>query len=689
MKLLSLQLCNFRQFYGKSPEIKFAITPNNITIIHGNNGSGKTTLLNAFTWVLYEKFSAAFASPEQLVNKRAIHEAAPREPVECFVELAFEHEYKRYRLKRSYRAYRGDIRIESGKIELCLWVAGDDGKWSLSPQHADDVIGRILPGSLHQYFFFDGERIEHIVREDKKAEISEATKELLGIEVFNRALRHLREAVKTLEEELKQIGDPQTQKFLKDKQRLEQDSERLKHRQGEIQQEIHHQQDIKKTLMNRLLDLSGARELQEQRHTLETQQQTLRSQLKKAQDTIKQNVSGKAYTVLLTNLTIQCREILETLRDRGELPSGIKQQFVKDLLNQRRCICGADLLEGTHSHQQVYAWMDKAGASDVEEATLRLSAHLDFFDQQAVDFWESVDQEQVKISQGRLELSQVETKIDNLKSRLREFPVEDIQQLQKRLDEVEARLSELERETGANQQKLRLIEAEIETKTKQIAKHQVNEVKQALTQKRLLAGQEVMKRISEVKSRLETQFRASLEARVQDLFSQISFTPYIPRLNDKYELYLVESNTLFESPVAASTGENQILCLSFIGGIIDRVREWSHSRQHSQIHLGPDSSTFPVVMDSPFGSLDEIYRRQVAKSIPKIANQLVVLVSKTQWRGEVETEMDAQIGKEYVLVYHTPKPECELDEIHRRGNVYPLVTASANEFEFTEIVEVQ
>jgi len=36
-------------------------------------------------------------------------------------------------------------------------------------------------------------------------------------------------------------------------------------------------------------------------------------------------------------------------------------------------------------------------------------------------------------------------------------------------------------------------------------------------------------------------------------------------------------------------------------------------------------------MDSPFGSLDEIYRRQIADN-PKLANQLVILVSKTQWR---------------------------------------------------------
>ena len=49
MKLTSIKLCNFRQFYGKTPEILLASGEQNTTIIHGNNGSGKTTLLNAFT----------------------------------------------------------------------------------------------------------------------------------------------------------------------------------------------------------------------------------------------------------------------------------------------------------------------------------------------------------------------------------------------------------------------------------------------------------------------------------------------------------------------------------------------------------------------------------------------------------------------------------------------------------------
>ena len=104
--------------------------------------------------------------------------------------------------------------------------------------------------------------------------------------------------------------------------------------------------------------------------------------------------------------------------------------------------------------------------------------------------------------------------------------------------------------------------------------------------------------------------------------------------------------------------------------------------------MGPDSSSFPIVMDSPFGSLDESYRRQVARNLPQLANQLVVLASQTQWRIEVEQEITPYIGREYVLVYYSSKAELQEEHIEIAGQQYSLVKKSPSPFDYTEIVEV-
>ena len=685
MKLISLQLCNFRQFYAKTPEIIFSKGTQNTTIIHGNNGSGKTTLLNAFTWVLYAKFTAGFAAEDRVVNKRAITEAALGKPVECWVEVVFEHDNKRYQVKRLCRAYKKQGSIDYGLSDLFMLVAGEDGRWSPPPQPAEDVIGRILPDSLHQYFFFDGERIEQIVRDDKKDEIAIATKELLGVEVLNRGIRHLKEAKKSLETDLRGIGTPLTKKLLRDKRKQEQQVEDLLTRQGEIKEDLTKKMEVKRTLNQRLLELSGAEELQTVRNQIETQLESLREQSQQAKETIRREIATRGYTVLLLETTAEFRSIVEKLRQKGELTSGIQQQFVQDLLARQKCICGEPLKSGSGRYQEVQSWMDKAGSPDVEESTIRIHAQVDELDKMHPQFWQELDQQQENINQCRIEISRLETQLDDTKNKLRRYPDEDIQNLQNQLDETEQAISELDRETGSNQQQIDNLKLEIDRLDKAIDTQQLNEYRQTLGQRRIAATQDAIERLSEVKSRLESQFKSQLEKRVQEIFNSISFTPYVPKISEKYELNLVEHTGGKEAYVAASTGENQILSLSFIGGIIDGVREWS---KKNTLMMGPDSSTFPIVMDSPFGSLDEIYRRQIAKILPELANQLVVLVTKTQWRGEVETEMENYIGREYVLAYNSPKSDCEEDAIELAGVVYPLVRRSPNEFEYTEILEV-
>ncbi|QSV55041.1 MAG: AAA family ATPase [Dolichospermum sp. UKL201] len=688
MKLTSIKLCNFRSFYGKTPEITLAGGDvRNTTMIYGSNGAGKTSILNAFTWVLYEKFSAAFASTEQLVNKRAISESQPSQPVECWVEVGWEHEGNRYRATRGCRVYKNESDvIEAGKTQLKIQVAGDDGKWYFPLQQAEEIITQILPASLHQYFFFDGERIEEIVRSDNKAEISEAIRTFLGVEVIELSIRHLKDAKKSLETELKHIGDAETKQLLNQQEKQELEIDNINKRQTEINQELECQQIFKKEVSNKLRELSAVKELQERKQSLESQKDSLREELKKTRENLKKVISARGYTVLLSETTAKFREIFTDLKQKGELTAGISREFVNDLLNSGRCICGADLREGTHTHFHVKNLMRKSGSSTVEETAIRMSAQVDEIDKQAVAFWEEADREQVRIQQLRENLNQVELELATIQEQLRKDPNEEISSLQKRLDEIEAKIDDLNREQGANQQEVSHLKTAIDALIKQISKQKQNEEKQSLAQRRINATQDAIDRLSEVKNRQENQFRLQLEQRVQEIFSDISFTPYVPKISEKYELSLVENTTGFEAPVAASTGENQILSLSFIASIIDKVRDWSEKRKMMMV---PDSSTFPIVMDSPFGSLDANSRRHIARTIPKLANQLVVLVTKTQWRVEVEEEIADKIGKEYVLVYYSSKPNCEQDFIELGRERYALVRQSLNGFEYTEIVEVE
>ena len=686
MKLIYLQLCNFRQFYGKTLQIKFASGERNTTVVYGNNGAGKTTILNAFTWVLYERFTAAFASPELLVNQRAVTEAKLEQAIECWVELQFEHDRKLYQIKRKCYANKvTSTEVKYSPTKLFMLVAGDDGRWYPPLEAAEDIIARILPASLHQYFFFDGERIDSFFRHNQNHNITEDTKELIGVKILDRSIEHLKKAKRSLQEELQELGDARTKKLLSDQIKLEKEQEQLTESLKDNITKVEQLEQQKSNLSRQLLEVSGADEIQKLKTRLVKQQKSIKKDLIQNKTQLKQLLSQKGYTVFIGGLSDRFLELLHSLRDRGQLSTGVKQEFIQQLLEQQICLCGETLAPETKAYNNVKSWLQKVELKNIEESAIRLESQVNKVDSQTSDFWQQLDRQQAQINHQYLELNRIEAEVDKANKQLKSYPNRDIQQLQQNIEQIETQIKELILAQGVNQQQQSDRTEQLQKLTKQIAQHKLTENKQKLAQKRISATQESIDRLNEVRTLLEQQFRLTLEQKVQEIFSFISFTPYIPKLSSNYELTLVQNIEDTRVPVAASTGENQILSLAFIGGIIDRVRQWS---QRNTL-VGYDSSTFPIVMDSPFGSLDQIYRRQVAKAIPELANQLIIFATKTQWRGEVQTETRSRIGQEYVLTYYSPKADCEPDWLDFTQQHYPLVKHSLNNFEYTEIVTVE
>ncbi|MEY2833803.1 MAG: hypothetical protein RLZZ574_3062 [Cyanobacteriota bacterium] len=686
MKLNYLQLCNFRQFYGKTPQIKFASGARNTTVIYGNNGAGKTSILNAFTWVLYEKFTAAFALPELLINQRSLVEAPPEKAVECWVELQFERDRQIYQLKRKcYATRNAQHEVSYTQANLFMLVAGDDGRWYPPLESPEDIINRILPASLHQYFFFDGERIDGFFRQNHNSTIAEDTKELLGVKVLDRGIEHLKKAKRSLQEELAELGDAQTKQLLREQIKIEQDLEAIKKLITKITREVAELEQHKANLSRQLLEISGADEIQKLKLKLVKQQKLIKQNLLQSKKELKKLLSQDSYVVFLPEIGERFLDLLQTLRDRGQLSSGLKQEFIQQLLDRQSCLCGETLIPDTEAYKSVKSWLEKAELKNIEESAIRLETQVNTIKSQSNNFWQQLDRQQTEIKQQYLELNRLEAETEQANKQLNNYPNRDSQQLQQNIEAIEEKIKSLVLEQGENQQQQSDRTKQLEQLNQQIARHQQTENKQKLAQTRIAVTEEAIARLHEVRTRLEQQFRLALEQKVQEIFSFISFTPYIPQLSSDYKLTLSENTSGIATPVAASTGENQILSLSFIGGIIDRVRQWSEGNSL----LGYDSSTFPIVMDSPFGSLDQIYRRQVAKAIPQLANQLIILVTKTQWQGEVEQSTKSLVGQEYVLTYYSPKQNCKPDHLELNQQNYLLVKPSLSNFEYTEIVLVK
>ena len=94
-----------------------------------------------------------------------------------------------------------------------------------------------------------------------------------------------------------------------------------------------------------------------------------------------------------------------------------------------------------------------------------------------------------------------------------------------------------------------------------------------------------------------------------------------------------------------STGEEQITSLSFIGALVSYAKDNKDNIILSKL-TGED---YPIVMDSPFGNLDEIHTINVAANIGKLAPQVIIVVSNKQWEGYVESNIKDQVIRTYKI----------------------------------------
>jgi DNA sulfur modification protein DndD len=64
----------------------------------------------------------------------------------------------------------------------------------------------------------------------------------------------------------------------------------------------------------------------------------------------------------------------------------------------------------------------------------------------------------------------------------------------------------------------------------------------------------------------------------------------------------------------------------------------------------------PLVLDAPLGQLDQDYQEAVARYLPRLAGQVVLLLSSSQCGPRVLDALEPRIGAEYVLVSENTEP---------------------------------
>ena len=159
-----------------------------VVLFGGRNGAGKTTLLEAVRLALYGRRALGHRVGQSEYEEHLLsrmHVGSDGYPSGASaVGLEFDYaeagQVQRYRVTRRW-THKGTKTVETLALEK-------DGKpiSSVPREEWHHFLQELIPPGVSQLFFFDGEKIAEIARDDVDEGLAEAVRGLLGIELVGR-----------------------------------------------------------------------------------------------------------------------------------------------------------------------------------------------------------------------------------------------------------------------------------------------------------------------------------------------------------------------------------------------------------------------------------------------------------------------------------------------------------------------
>ena len=657
MELISLRVQNFRQFYGEQSVHFSTDHDQNVTVIHGSNGSGKTTLLNAFTWLFYDNIS--LPKPDKLVSERAVAEANSGDSITVSVSLVFEHEEAKYEATRvkEFGKREGISAVEQSS-EIRLEFTDEHGNLK-TRSNPGTMLNQIMPERLKEIFFFDGETIDELSAIDGQEKIQESIRNIMGLSILERSTRHLEHAVEKYEQIAQEQGSEELSNLISEKQNITQKITTKEETVKSHQQSKSETESEVSDIEDKLSQLEGSRELQVERDNLEQELTDIDSDLENINDDIAREISERGFLPFAMPAVEQTGKMLQTKRDKGEIPSDIKTHFVEDLLELGECICGRPLETGTEAYNEVKGWRERAGSTEIEETAMSIVGRLSELGNDQEKLYSEVERHLSRRTQKANKKQEIQERLDEISSQLSDEEQESIADL-------ESRRNNLLGQIGEYDEKVRNLNADIgslkdarKTLEDEIAEAKEENEKAQLARRRAQAAAYLQSQVSTLFRQYQNEVRQNVNERVNEIFQNIIAKNYYAKISDDYSLQILKDvGDTSEIPVAQSQGERQVASLSFIATLISLARERYESDENATYFKG---GIYPMIMDSPFGSLDPTYQERVSRMLPEMAQQVVVMVTQSQWSEAVANEMEHVAGEHYYFDYHDPGEEHSTD----------------------------
>lgn len=640
MKLVSINMDNFRQYYGENNQIDFNNNDSKITVILGENGCGKTGLFRAMVFALFgiteieDDDSSKNKNRKDkihLVNWNKLNENKMTK-VPASVTVVLENDNKKYEITRKiYELMQddGDI-ITSPETVACLRIYDENG--NLEPNDITDnikisaIMEEIMNPKLKDFFFFNGEKIEQLSKTDQlaRATIKNGILKLLQIDNLEKAINILINMQREKQRIIGTLSDVKLQNYYKEKDDIERKIEQLENDTDNYNNELDSAKQQLEKIDVKLKQNEGIKKLIQD---IENQKQSIKEKENEL-GRIKESFSNALRNSLGNSLIdFQIKNVYEKLESKTE-NTIIPIKVVDEIIKNKKCICGrcfesdSATIELFEKYKREYKeenssfFKDWIKEIDRSEGIVKLQV-------------DTIKENLKRVRSIKNEIENLGKELKHLEEKYKSFSLNsnnDIRELERAKESLVDNIDELKRKINFNEKDIKDKKEELKSVNDAISKLEDEDNKNQLEIKKKAYIDKILNMFNEIRNNYTSLVKEELSKEMYRLYKELIaekdkdlISEIIVDDDYKIDVKNWQNVSILQD---LSSGQKQVLSLALIISLSKLACD-----ENNKI-------TVPLFMDTPFGRISLENRRKIINSIPEEMEQWVLLATDTELTSE-------------------------------------------------------
>lgn len=578
-----------------------------LVFLNGRNGRGKTTFQSALRWCFYGEEPAL----SKFLSTYALQKAQTGEvlTVSVTADLRMDTEGSSATIERTQTFQK----IESGQAKrigqseiLVKTRSSEAGSLTDVKTSVDSEkwLQKYFPKRLINFFLFDGEMMKNFFDLKVKTDVENAVREIAGVDRFEKISANMIEVEKILNRQISKLTGPKAEEINKAFE-IQNDivAILISEYQGienTLKLKNDRKDEIKSKLLNREDLTSAVIKLKE----LDTEDLRLDQQVKQIEEEFQSEILRNGTFSMLAVCFPDFRKQLEKAKKEDWLPPPFEPDRIRDLINNKICICGSHFSEGDDKAKSLEKIIEKHElSSGIGKILDLMSRQIEIVEANLYSGWRLILEKNKLIINYKKQIDNNKEEKNKLLDIIKDNDATEVQALAEEMKKLEREILILTNQKGILTGKSEEQVNKLESLKKQLEDATKGNDKSEILKKEARIAHEISGAASKIHAIAIEQVRERLENSFNKKFAAVKMGKFHTKITPSFEVI-----TLNEFGKETELSEGEKMMKAYIFSIC--LRE--------VINLG-----FPLVVDTPFGRLDSPNRAELAKMLSDFLDEEV------------------------------------------------------------------